>query len=81
MAVVGCPEKNMEFEKRKKNVSESTEDQPAILRGHNFFSFFSISLTIGASRLMEVQMYLPHLLFGVGFQIFYSDASNVYVLS
>ena len=26
-------------------------------------------------------MDLPRLLFGVGFQIFYSDASNVYVLS
>ena len=30
---------------------------------------------------MEAQMDLPHLLFGIGFQIFYSDASNVYVLS
>ena len=46
----------------------------------NFSS--SISLTVGASRLMEAQMDLPHLLFSVGFQIFYSDASNVafYVL-
>ena len=30
---------------------------------------------------METQMDLPSLLFGVGFQILYSDASNVYVLS
>ena len=30
---------------------------------------------------MEAQMDLPRLLFGVGFQIFYSDASNVYVIS
>ena len=29
---------------------------------------------------MEAQMDLPRLLFGVGFEIFYSDASNVYVL-
>ena len=29
---------------------------------------------------MEIQMDLPRLLFGVGFQIFHSDASNVYVL-
>ena len=44
--------------------------------------FFSISLTVGTSRLMEAQMDLPRLLFGVGFQIFfYNDASNVYVLS
>ena len=34
----------------------------------NFFS--SISLTIGVSRLMEVQIDLPHLLFEMGFQIF-----------
>ena len=40
-----------------------------------------ISLSVGASRLIEAQMDLPRLLFGVGFQIFYSDASNVYVLS
>ena len=33
-----------------------------------FFVFFYISLTVGASRLIEV--YLPRLLFGVGFQIF-----------
>ena len=32
--------------------------------------FFSITLTVGASRLMEAQMDLPHLLFGVGFRIF-----------
>ena len=30
---------------------------------------------------MEAQMDLPRLLFGVDFQIFYSDSSNVYVLS
>ena len=29
---------------------------------------------------MEAQMDLPGLLFGVDFQIFYSDTSNVYVL-
>ena len=29
---------------------------------------------------MEAQMDLPRLLFGVGFQIFYGDTSNVYVL-
>ena len=46
-----------------------------------FFPPYLISLTIGASRLMEEQMDLPRLLFGIGFQIFYSDASNVYVLS
>ena len=35
-------------------------------------SFFSsISLTVGTSRLMETQMDLPRLLFGVGFQIFF----------
>ena len=28
--------------------------------------FFSISLTVGASRLMEAQIDLPRLLFGVG---------------
>ena len=37
----------------------------------NFHFFFSISLTIGASRLMEALMDLPRLLFGVGFQIFF----------
>ena len=31
---------------------------------------------------MEAQMDLPRLLFGAGFQIFfYSDVSNVYILS
>ena len=40
--------------------------------------FFPISLTVGASKLMEAQMNLPRLLFGLGFRIFYSDASNVY---
>ena len=36
--------------------------------GISFFFFFSfISLTVGASRLMEAQMDLPRLLFGVGF--------------
>ena len=34
-----------------------------------------------ASRLMEAQMNSPRLLLGTGFQIFYSDPSNVYVLS
>ena len=34
------------------------------------FFFSSISLTIGTSRLMEAQMDLSHLLYGVGFQIF-----------
>ena len=29
-----------------------------------------LSLTVGASRLIEAQMDLPRLLFGVGFQIF-----------
>ena len=48
---------------------------------HNFFLKFLL-LTVGVSRLMEAQMDLPRLLFGVGFQIFFhSDASNVYVLS
>ena len=35
-----------------------------------FFIFLYISLTVGASRLIEVQVDLPRLLFGVGFQIF-----------
>ena len=35
-----------------------------------FFFFFAISLTDGASRLMEAQMNLLCLLFGVGFRIF-----------
>ena len=39
--------------------------------------FLFISLTVGASRLIEAQMDLPRLLFGVGFSDFYSDASNV----
>ena len=34
------------------------------------FFFSSISLTVGAKRLMEAQMDLPRLLFGIGFQIF-----------
>ena len=42
--------------------------------------FFIYQLIVGASRLMEAQMDLPGLLFGVDFQIFYSDTSNVYVL-
>ena len=42
---------------------------------------FFLYLTVGASRLMEAQIDLPCLLCGVGFKIFYSDASNVYVLS
>ena len=33
-----------------------------------FFSF--LSLTVGASKLIEAQMDLPRLLFDVGFQIF-----------
>ena len=37
------------------------------------YLFFLYQLTVGASRLMEAQMDLPRLLFGVGFQ-------NVYVL-
>ena len=32
--------------------------------------FFFLSLTVGPSRLIEAQMDLPHLLFGIGFQIF-----------
>ena len=35
-----------------------------------FSFFFFISLTVGASRLIETQMDLPRLLFGIGFQIF-----------
>ena len=31
---------------------------------------FFISLTVGASRLIEAKMDLPRLLFGAGFQIF-----------
>ena len=46
-----------------------------------YVRIFSISLTVGASRVMEAQMDLPRLLFDVGFQIFYSDASNFYVFS
>ena len=36
-----------------------------------FLFILFISLTVGASRLIEAQMDLPHLLFGVGFQIFF----------
>ena len=44
--------------------------------------FFSISQTVGASRLYGGKDGLSScLLFGVGFYIFYSDASSVYVLS
>ena len=50
-----------------------------VMKKINFF--FLISLTVDASKLMEAQMDLPRLLFGTGFQIFYSDASKVYVLS
>ena len=32
--------------------------------------FFFLSLTIGTSKLIEAQMGLPRLLFGIGFQIF-----------
>ena len=32
--------------------------------------FFSISLTVGASKPIEAQMDLPRLLFGIGSQIF-----------
>ena len=35
-----------------------------------FFFFFLISRIVGVSRLMETQMDLLRLLFGVGFQIF-----------
>ena len=42
---------------------------------------FSKLLTVGASRLIEAQMDLPRLLLVVDFQISYSDASNIYVLS
>ena len=44
------------------------------------FFFFSISLTVGASRLMGAYgrlMDLLRLLFGVGFQIIYNNASNL----
>ena len=34
-----------------------------------YSNFFFISLTVGASRLIEAQIDLPYLLFGVGFQI------------
>ena len=37
-----------------------------------FIYLFSISLTVGASRLMEAQMDLSRLLFGVGFQVCFS---------
>ena len=44
--------------------------------------FFHISQTVGASRLYGCKDGLAsYLLFGVGFHTFYSDASNVYVLS
>ena len=42
--------------------------------------FIFYQLIVGASRLMEAQMDLLRLLFGVGFQIFYIDASHDYVL-
>ena len=44
----------------------------------NIFLFF-ISLTVGTSRVIEAQMDLPLLL--RRFSDFYSDASNVFVLS
>ena len=65
---------------RYKDRTTQVELRSSILQLGNYY-YFSISLTIGASRLMEAQMDLPCLLFGVGNQIFYSDASNVYVLS
>ena len=37
------------------------------LQSYCDFFFLSKSLTVGVSRLMEVQMDLPRLLFGVGF--------------
>ena len=53
----------------------SDHQQRVVLNFFNLFLF--ISLTIGVSRLIETQMDLPRLLFGVSFQIFYSDVSNV----
>ena len=35
-----------------------------------FKDIYFISLTVGANRLIEAQVDLPRLLFGVGFQIF-----------
>ena len=62
------------------SISEATDSKEALwwTASHSFYLY---QLTVGASKHMETQVDLLRLLFGVDFQIFYNDASNVYVLS